>query len=66
MESSLNSTIEELPKVFQESFFEGIWQGILILAKSLLEVLTLPYVYIPIAIYILYKIAKVIYKRHKK
>jgi len=66
LESSLNSTIEELPKVFQESFFQGVLQGISILAKSLLEVLMLPYVYIPIAIYILYKIAKVIYKRHKK
>lgn len=63
---SLNSAIEELPKIFQESLFEGIWQGILIFAKSLLEILMLPYVYIPIAIYILYKIAKVIYKRHKK
>ena len=63
---SLNSAIEELPKKFQESLFKGIWQGILIFAKSLLEILMLPYVYIPIAIYILYKIAKVIYKRHKK
>lgn len=62
IESSVNSTTEAVKEIMSKMpfyFLDGMFQGMII-------IITNPYVYIPLTIYIVYKIAKVIYKKRKR
>lgn len=63
---SLNSATESVQEVFKNEMSKMPLYFLEYFFKTLLIIITSPFFYIPFSIFIIYKIAKVIYKRHKK